>query len=134
MPQGKCNCGTVNFRVETELTQIFMCHCSICRKSSGSNGIAVVIVPNTEFHWLSGKDNITHWKKPDAHDWEGWFCRTCGSPLPGKNDDAHIFVPAGLFGEDIDHLKVTHHIWVGSKAGWDEIGGLGKQHMEAFKG
>jgi len=29
---------------------------------------------------------------------------------------------------------VAHHIWVGSKAGWDEIGDGGRRHLEAFEG
>jgi hypothetical protein len=57
----------------------------------------------------------------------------CGSPLPGANDAARTFVPAGLILEGGERLKVAHHIWVGSKAAWDEIGDAGKQHHEAFK-
>jgi hypothetical protein len=29
---------------------------------------------------------------------------------------------------------VAHHVWVGSKAVWDEIGDAGKQHAEQFRG
>ena len=31
-------------------------------------------------------------------------------------------------------ISVTHHVWVGSKAVWDEIGDTGKQHPEQFRG
>ncbi len=45
-----------------------------------------------------------------------------------------MFVPAGLISEGGEALRVAHHIWVDSKAGWDEIGDSGKQHPGAFSG
>ena len=76
------------------------------------------------FRWTGGEEHIATWKKPDA-DWQFWFCRTCGSSLPGVNDPSRMFVPAGLIAEGGEDLELTHHIWVDSKAGWDEIGDAG---------
>ncbi|MFZ8990698.1 MAG: hypothetical protein ACO2ZJ_10200 [Pseudohongiellaceae bacterium] len=45
-----------------------------------------------------------------------------------------MFVPAGLILEGGETLGVAHHIWVDSRASWDEIGDSGKQHSEAFSG
>ncbi len=132
MAQGQCNCGAVAFEIDASLSDVFVCHCSICWKYTGSNGIAVVLSDKAVFRWLRGEDQIAHWKKPDA-DWESWFCRICGSPLPGPNDEARMFVPAGLLTGGDEALRVAHHIWVGSKAGWDEIGDAGKRHAEAFR-
>ena len=106
--------------------------CSICRRSTGSNGIAVVVVPNDRLRWVQGEDHIVMWSKPNA-DWQTWFCRVCGSPVPGRNDPARMFVPAGSLTEGGDALRVAHHVWVGSKAAWDEIGDSGKQHAEQFR-
>jgi len=131
--KGECNCGSVNFEIISELTGVYVCHCSICRRHTGTNGNAVVIVQNSRFRWVSGEDQIATWKKP-KHDWQIWFCKTCGSQLPGKNDESTMFVPAGLLSDETVDLKVIHHIWVDSKAGWDEIGDAGKQHHEAFSG
>ena len=131
--QGHCNCGAVAFEISTPISEVFVCHCSICRRYTGSNGIAVVVVGNHAFRWLRGEDQITTWKKPDA-EWEAWFCRACASPLPGRNDASHTFIPAGLISEGGEALKVTQHIWVGSKAIWDEIGDAGTQHREAPTG
>jgi len=131
--RGECNCGSVKFEIDTEPTGVYMCHCSICRRHTGTNGNAVLIVKHEDFRWISGEDEICTWKKPE-HDWQIWFCRTCGSQLPGENDQSTTFIPAGLLNEDNEALKVIHHIWVGSKASWDEIGDNGKQHHEAFEG
>ena len=133
MVTGQCNCGAVAFEVRAELSDVFICHCSICRRYTGSSGIAVVIADNQQFRWLRGEDQIATWEKPDA-DWQAHFCRLCGSALPGPNDEARMFIPAGLISDGGENLRVAHHIWVGSKAVWDEIGDAGKQHDEAFEG
>ena len=127
MAQGQCNCGAVAFEIDTELSDVFVCHCSICRRASGSNGVAVVFVENRTFRWTRGESHVSNWKKPDG-DWQIWFCRVCSSPLPGATDESHMFVPAGLLVNGVDSLRVAHHTWVGSKAVWDEIGDSGEQH------
>ena len=132
MARGECNCGSVAFEVSAELSGVFVCHCSICRRSTGSNGIAVLVVDNDAFRWLRGEELITSWKKPGA-DWQTWFCRTCGSPVPGINDETRMFIPAGLISEGGETLEVIHHIWVDSKAVWDEIGDSGQRHSKAFE-
>jgi hypothetical protein len=131
--QGECNCGAIAFELDSEPAGIFVCHCSICRRATGVHGVAVVVIGNEHFRWLRGEDMIASWKKPGV-DWQTWFCRQCGSMVPGHNDEARMFVPAGLLGAGAESLVVRHHIWVDSKADWDIIGDSGKQHREAFEG
>ncbi|MDH3673271.1 MAG: GFA family protein [Gammaproteobacteria bacterium] len=133
MALGHCNCGAISFEISADISEVVVCHCSICRRSTGSNGIAVVVVDGTEFQWKSGEELIASWKKPNT-DWQTWFCRICGSPMPGNNDESRMFVPAGLITHGGNSLTVKHHIWVDSKAFWDEIGDAGRQHREAFEG
>lgn len=129
---GECNCGAVAFEINAGVRDVYVCHCSICRRYTGTNGIAVVLAANDVFRWVRGEDLAATWKKPDA-DWQSYFCRICGSALPGANDPTRIFIPAGLIRDGGEHLRVAHHIWVGSKAVWDEIGDAGKQHSERFQ-
>ena len=133
MARGECNCGAISFEITTDISDVIICHCSICRRATGSNGIAVIIVKNEEFRWASGEELVTAWEKPGA-DWQMWFCRTCGSPVPGINDDSRMFIPAGSISDGGESLQVAHHIWVDSKATWDEIGDCGRIHLEAFEG
>lgn len=93
----------------------------------------VVILKNNDFKWLSGKENIKVWNKPDA-EWEANFCSNCGSALPGMNDAETVFIPAGTLPESIESLVVKHHIFVDSKAYWDEIADAGKRHEGPFTG
>lgn len=132
MARGECNCGAVAFEVDATPTDVVVCHCSICRRFTGANGIAVILAENGAFRWLRGENQIATWKKPGA-DWHAWFCRLCGSALPGANDDTRMFIPAGSITEGGEQLRVTHHIWVGSKAVWDEVCDAGKQHQEGYE-
>ena len=133
MARGECNCGAVEFEIAVPISELYICHCSICRRHSGTNGMAVVVVPNGMFRWKRGKEHITTWRKPDA-DWEVNFCKICGSSLPGPNDDSTTYVPAGSIVQGDEKLKVAAHIWVDSKAAWDEIGDSGQRYGEAYKG
>lgn len=129
---GSCNCGAVTFSIATAVTDVYICHCSICRKSTGSSGIAVTVIPTECLTWLSGHELVQSWEKP-GHDWLKQFCRCCGSPLPGANDPKRSFVPVSLLDSGAENLAVKHHIWVDSKASWEVISDQGKQHPEAFK-
>ncbi len=128
-----CNCGAVGFAFEGRAQGVFLCHCSICRRATGANGIAVVLVPNEHFRWTQGEAQIAQWTKPGSQ-WETWFCKTCGSRLPGRNDPQRMFIPAGLLPGSGLGLQVRAHIWVGSKAEWDEPGDQAPQYEQAYGG
>lgn len=131
MIRGECNCGAVRFEVEGEPRGIYVCHCSICRRATGAHGIAVLVVPKTSLRWLQGQEQMAQWSKPGA-DWHTWFCRVCGSRVPGENDAHTLFVPAGCLTEGGEALRVRHHLFIGSKAAWDEIGDAGELHWEGL--
>jgi hypothetical protein len=98
-----------------------MCHCSLCRKVSGVASNAIIVVPETDFEWLSGEELRRVFKRPTG--WQTTFCATCGSPLPQTlRGAAAYWVPAGLLDDD-PGLRIAGHIFVGSKASWDEIAG-----------
>ena len=129
--KGSCNCRAVQFDVVTQISDVYVCHCSICRKSTGSGGIAVSIVKNDDFSWEEGEEFIVTWQKPN-HDWQSNFCKKCGSPLPGKNDEKTIYIPVDLLDSGNDNLVVRHHLFVASKGSWQIIQDEGIQHQENF--
>jgi len=131
MVKGECNCGSVAYEVNADISDVFICHCSICRRSTGGGGIAVSIVSSKDFQWVVGQEQVCHWPKP-GHDWHTYFCKICGSALPGKNDEANLYIPVGTITSGGENLKVAHHLYVDSKAIWEEIGDTGKQHPEGF--
>ena len=87
---GACNCGAVSFRMDA-ISDVYVCHCSICRRSASGAGFAVGIVNKDQFHWLGSTEPVTTWTKP-GHDWQTSFCKICGSSLPGENDDKRVLI------------------------------------------
>ncbi len=56
------------------------------------------------------------------------FCSNCGSPVPNPlNGRPYFWVPAGLLEGDVQ-LKISAHLFVGSKASWDVITSAEKQY------
>ncbi|HME71891.1 MAG TPA: GFA family protein [Myxococcota bacterium] len=128
MVGGSCLCGGIRFAYSRAVTGVGMCHCSLCRKVSGAASNAVIVVPETDFQWLCGEELRQTFVKPTG--WSTTFCRTCGSPLPQKHYGAAAYwVPAGILDDD-PGLRIGGHIFVGSRAPWDEIGGSAPQFEE----
>jgi len=125
---GKCLCGEVQFEIAGEIPNLYQCHCSLCRKVTGSSANAATFVDQENYKWLSGQDNIRSYIKETG--FRSDFCNTCGSPVPNKlRDTAKYWIPAGLL-EEVEGLEVVEHIYTNSKAQWDIIGGHGTQHEE----
>lgn len=91
----------------------------------------MVLVEGETFSWLSGETHIEKWSKPN-HDWHTFFCKICGSTLPGGNDSTQMYIPVGTLSSGHENLKVAHHLYTNSKPNWEVIGDEGKQHPEGF--
>src|SRR6185436_17723414 len=126
--RGKCLCGSVEFAVVNSPRNLYQCHCSLCRKQSGSAANAAFIVPGEKLSWKTGEELISSYVKPTG--FRSNFCSRCGSPVPkfiGKT--AFVWVPAGLL-EDAVSLKIALHLFVGSRASWEPKPTTGVQYEE----
>ena len=88
--RGSCLCGAVTFEITGKIGPAGQCHCSKCRKVSGTDGNAVFYTAANSFRWLSGESEIRSFRVPGGNGWESSFCGTCGSPTPHTNSDAKI--------------------------------------------
>ena len=132
MVRGSCLCGGLRFEVDGKVSDIGMCHCSLCRKASGVGSNAVLLTSVKSFRWLAGKAQVRSWSRPGG--WTSAFCETCGAPAPLLHPSGKVYwVPAGLLDDD-PGVGVGRHIFVGSKAPWDEIAGRAPQHEEGAPG
>lgn len=119
MVKGSCLCGGVRFELDGELGPMAHCHCSICRKHHGAAFGTFLGVDSANFRWVAGEDLVASYESsPGSH---RGFCRNCGSCLPIVNPTAaKLFVPAGALDDDPGQ-RPGAHIFVGSRASWDEI-------------
>jgi hypothetical protein len=117
--RGHCLCGTIKFEIDGSRFKLYQCHCSLCRRQSGSSSNAATIVPAEKFRWLSGAEFISSWTKDTG--FRSDFCSHCGSPVPNPlRSMPYVWVPAGLL-ENGDELEIVSHLFMGSKAPWDSI-------------
>ena len=56
---GSCLCGTVTFEVNPPFQKMAHCHCSRCRKGTGTGHATNLTVEPSQFQWLSGEGGIT---------------------------------------------------------------------------
>ena len=90
---GSCLCGAVTFKIDGEFDKFFLCHCSRCRKFSGTAHASNLFSFKGKVDWLSGKENVKFYDVPDTRFMKA-FCAECGSPLPREREEA-VVVPAG---------------------------------------
>lgn len=120
MYYGSCLCGKIKFEISDEINDIVYCHCSQCRKAQGSAFATNANVKKENFNFISGEDNLTAYNyNPEQ---AKYFCKTCGSPVMSKNSHypENIRIRLGTIESDISE-RPKAHIFVDSKANWDEI-------------
>ncbi|MFK8029839.1 MAG: GFA family protein [Gammaproteobacteria bacterium] len=117
--KGSCFCGEVQFEINVDRVDAYHCHCSICRKVTGSKFNTAFTLSASDFTWIGQNDGVKSFQKNGGgfrHD----FCGDCGCTVPNRYQDVMFWVPVGLL-EDDDRIEVSKHIFVKSKADWDVI-------------
>ena len=115
--RGDCICGEIAFEIVGSLPKLYQCHCSLCRKQSGSSSNTGLIVAAENFRWLKGQDKVSSYVKETG--FRSDFCSLCGSVVPNPfRDKPYVWVPAGAL-DDSEPLEIVAHICLASKASWD---------------
>ncbi len=120
MYQGKCLCGAIEIEISGDISEIIHCHCSLCRKNSGTAYATNGFINTNEFTIMSGKDNLSNFSfKPGRN---RHFCRSCGSPVYSSNadDPSRLRIRLGLIDSDIEERPISHN-FVSSKANWEDL-------------
>jgi hypothetical protein len=117
---GSCLCSSVKFEIEGEFKKFFLCHCSRCRKTSGSAHCANLFAPGAKLNWISGKEKVSFYQHPDTN-FARNFCSVCSTLLPIHVEARDIVAtPAGCLDTNVD-ISPQAHIFTDSKANWDAI-------------
>ena len=123
--RGKCLCGAIEFELDGDLPNLYQCHCSLCRKVTGSSANAAFRIAADQFEWISGSGKIREFVTETG--FKSHFCATCGSPVPNlTSNDSAYWIPVGLL-EGTSELELVAHLYVASRASWDVIEDAGKQ-------
>jgi len=117
---GHCLCGHVKFEFDAQPTDVSVCHCSLCRRMTGSAFGVYVKVPAVNLNLMSGADQITAYDVTEKLTM--CSCRRCGGYLYAEHSDYSEFTYVCLGAvNDHDGIHPGYHEFVGSKASWFDI-------------
>lgn len=112
---GSCQCGAVRYRITAEPMAFYACHCSECRKQSGSIHGLSLIVSADSLEVIEGKPKL--WSRPtdQGAKMNCWFCGDCGNRLYHQSSawPDETSVKAGTLDQPVDVTKAVH-IWTDS--------------------
>lgn len=115
---GSCLCGAVTYQMTGHLGIFQYCHCSRCRKFTGSAHAANIMVSVEQFEWLQGESLVGRYEPAETKYLTTAFCKVCGSSLPWQSKNARVvIVPAGTLDEDPE-IRPMQNIFCDSDAVW----------------
>ena len=82
MHQGGCFCGAVRYLVTGGPFNSTLCHCTMCRRSSGAPAVAWFSVPKAGLHFTAGTPAYYH-SSPGCR---RGFCAACGTQLTFEDE------------------------------------------------
>jgi len=124
---GGCRCGAVRYEVADEFMYAVYCHCSDCRRTTGSAFKPLAGIQRSKLKITQGHEGLLIFGDVAAcHD---VHCRVCGSLLYSAVDGGRYHVAMGTL-IDAPKIRPTAHIFVSDKAPWHEITDSLPQHAE----
>ncbi len=116
--EGGCLCGKVRYRIDGNLFASTHCHCSQCRRAHGAAFATYADCKPQEFSWLTGAELVKVFAPEQGIGWA--FCSECGATLAATENGEINAVTLGTVEGD-PGIRPEAHIFVGSKAVWDNI-------------
>jgi hypothetical protein len=116
--RGSCLCGAVQYEISGDAQRLYHCHCSRCRKASGTGHATNLLVKPGTMKWTKGEELIKAYKIPEAKRFTSRFCSNCGSQVPRYVKETDFFViPAGSLDSE-PTIKPQARIFWDSRASW----------------
>ncbi|MEW6332072.1 MAG: GFA family protein [Pseudomonadota bacterium] len=116
--QGSCLCGSVRYEISGEALRFYHCHCTRCRKATGTGHASNMMIKPGSIKWIQGEELVRYYKVPEAKRFTNCFCATCGGRLPRYVPETDmIIIPAGSLDNE-PPIKPQARIFWDSRAGW----------------
>jgi hypothetical protein len=116
---GSCLCGKVKYEIKGEGSAFYHCHCSRCRKLTGTGHASNIrVTPESSLNWLQGEALLKKYKVPEAERFYNLFCSNCGSPMPRVVPELDaVLVPAGSL-DTLPEIQPNGRIFWDSRVEW----------------
>jgi hypothetical protein len=119
---GGCLCGAVKYEVAGEAKRFYHCHCSRCRRATGTGHASNLFLQPATLTWVSGREHVRSFKVPEAARFTNQFCGICGGRLPRQPQGADtVLIPAGSLDGEAP-IGPQARIFTGSRASWSCCG------------
>ncbi|PWF45099.1 GFA family protein [Massilia glaciei] len=115
MFNGGCFCGAVRYRASAQRVEATICHCTICRRTTGAPFVAWFSLPAADFTVLAGTPSAL---RSSTHATRT-FCAACGTQLTFIDDatPGEVDVTIGSLDEP-DLIAPADHTFTRGKLAW----------------
>lgn len=113
---GGCQCRAVRYEADGEPIERALCHCTICRGTTGAPALAWFTVTTAAFRYTAGEPR----RYASSEEAVREFCGVCGTQLTFAHRDYsgdRIDVTTGSL-DAPEAAPPREHIWVRSRLGW----------------
>jgi hypothetical protein len=120
MYRGSCLCGAVTLELHGSIEAIIHCHCSRCRKSTGSAYATNGFIEKAALVIKTGAAELRSFESAPGK--RRHFCSTCATPIYSSNeqDPTRLRIRLGVLDDDIVERPMSHN-FVSSKANWEDL-------------
>ncbi|KAI0178666.1 Mss4-like protein [Hypoxylon sp. FL1284] len=120
--EGGCFCGKIRISYEGEPANKLLCHCTDCRKITGSTFSTNVMVPSAQFRITSGTPKTITKVADSGKDITSSFCGDCGTTLFRESETFgnNKAVKAGIMDDQavVDDAKPAFELFAHRRVGW----------------
>ncbi len=119
---GGCQCGGVRYEVTATPLALAVCHCSECKRQSGSAFGMSLVVEKKAFRVTAGELRSFSRQSDSGRAIECLFCPQCGNRIYHNPTymEGVVNVKAGTL-DDTTWLQPDMHVWVKNKDPWVPI-------------
>ena len=116
--EGSCLCGASRYQITGPILNFQYCHCSRCRKLTGSAHAANLFTRPDDLQWLAGQDSLGSFLLAAEPAFPTAFCKNCGSTMPSMSSTGKYWVvPAGSLDTDPGARPERSIFWA-NRAPW----------------
>ena len=117
---GGCLCGRIRYEADVFLLNGYICHCTICRKSTGQPAEITVLIKAGTLRYIKGQPKYF----VTSQSGKRGFCGECGSRLVWQASDPEQDWTTNLCVGGLDNpsdARVTCHIYADAQLSWYRV-------------